>query len=65
MTPNAEDYNPDPQYMADLVESTGLTQGELGLLLGVNRRCIRWWITGGRKFPYTAQFAMECLVLQV
>jgi DNA-binding transcriptional regulator YiaG len=63
--PDASTYNPDPQYMADLVESTGLSQPALGRLLGVEARTIRFWISGGRKFPYTVQFAMEALVLQV
>ncbi len=65
MTPDASTYNPDPQYFADLVESTGLSQVALGKLLGVGERAIRRWISGDRKFPYTAQFALECLVLQV
>jgi len=65
MTPDASTYNPDKQYIRDLVDSTGLSQPALGLLLGVSQRTIRFWISGGRQFPYTAQFALECLVLQV
>lgn len=65
MTPDATNYNPDRQYIADLIESTGLTQEALGTLLGVTARTIRYWISGEREYPYIAQFALECLVLQV
>jgi DNA-binding transcriptional regulator YiaG len=65
MTPNASKYNPDPQYMAELVESTGLSQGQLSELLGVDSRTIRRWLSGSRKFPYIAQFALESLVFEV
>ena len=65
MKPDASQYDPRPEYMAELIESTGLTQQAVGALLGVNERAIRYWLTGERQFPYTAQFALECLVLQV
>lgn len=65
MKPDASQYNPDPQYMRDLVGSSGKTQPELSLILGVTDRTIRNWTAGRQPFPYTAQFAMECLVLSV
>ena len=65
MTPDAATYDPGPQYMAELIESTGLTQEALAKILGVEARTIRHWIAGTRQFPYLAQFAMECLVLEV
>lgn len=65
MKPNAEQYNPDPDYMADLVNSTGLTRGELATLLGISDRYIRQWMSGDRKFSYMAQFCVECVVLQI
>ena len=64
MKPNASEYNPDPQYLAELIGSLPHTQPELGALLGVTDRCIRLWLSGSRPYPYTAQFALECLVLQ-
>ena len=63
MKPDASQYDPSPQYMAELIESTGLTQKAVGKVLGVNERAIRYWLTGERKFPYSAQFALEALVL--
>ena len=65
MKPNAEQYNPDPAYMADLVNSTGLTRGELATLLGISDRYIRQWMSGDRKFSYRDQFCVECVVLQI
>lgn len=63
MTPNAADYNPSAVYFTELVESTGLTQKKIAGILGVDERTVRRWQAGHRKFPYTVQFALECLVL--
>ena len=65
MTPDATEYNPDPEYIGNLIESAGVTQSALGARLGVHERTIRKWKSGERVTPYTAQFALECLVLQV
>ena len=65
MIPDASQYDPRPEYLAELIESTGLTQPALGAILGVSERGIRFWLSGDRQFPYTVQFALECLVLQV
>ena len=68
MTPDASQFNPDPKYMADLIESTGLTQEALGAVIGCTTRTIRSWTaepesSGFRKFNYMAQFTLESLVL--
>lgn len=63
MTPNAKDYNPDPQYIRDLIDSTGKTQPVLAELLGVNERTIRRLRSGETTVSYLQQFALECLVL--
>ena len=66
MKPNAKKYyDPRSEYFRELVESTGLTQPELGKLLGCNERTIRRWLTGARKFPYTVQLALENLVIEM
>jgi len=65
MKPNASDYNPDPQYISDLIGSTGLTQKALADLLGVDVRTIRRWKSGEVTVSYTDQFALEVLVLGV
>ena len=63
MKPHAENHNPEPEYIAALVESTGLSQPRLGRLLGTNERTVRRWCSGETPAPYVVQFALECLVL--
>lgn len=65
MKPNAKKYDPRPEYLAELIGSTGMTQPQLSLILGVNEKTLRNWLSGRNPFPYTAQFALECLVLSV
>lgn len=65
MIPDASNYDPNPEYLSQLIESTGITQPALALRLGVNERTIRKWKHGERVAPYLAQFALECLVLEV
>lgn len=63
MKPDASQYNPSPEYLAELIGSTGLTQGELAAILGCTDRALRQWLSGSRTFDYPLQFAIECLVL--
>lgn len=65
MKPNASEYNPDPQYMEELIGSTGRTRVELAEILGCDRRTIDRWLSGDRTFNYRDQFSLECLVLDV
>lgn len=63
MKPDARLHNQDPVYMGQLVESTGLTITKLAEVIGHDERTIRRWIKGERKFPYSAQFIIECVVV--
>ena len=64
MKPNAKaEFNPDPQYIKELIGSAGLEQKPLAAILGVNDRTLRRWLSGDREIPYTAQFALEALIL--
>jgi len=63
--PDASQYDPRPEYLAELIGSTGKTQTELAEILGVTDKTLRNWLSGRNPFPYTAQFALECLVLSV
>ena len=65
LIPDAKQYNPDPQYLAELIVSTGLTQPQLAAIIGHDPRTIRRWLAGDRKFPYSLQFMLEVLVLEV
>ena len=53
------------EYIKDLIGSTGLFQQDLAVVLGVDERTIRRWISGERTCSYAAQFALEVLVLEV
>lgn len=70
MKPDASTYDPRPEYLLELVKSTGMPRAALARdVLGVTERCLQMWLqgrqAGGRQFPYTAQFALEQLVLGV
>ncbi len=65
MKPDATQYDPRPEYLAELIGSTGLTQAALAGKIGVDERTIRRWLSGQRQFNYRDQFAIECLVLSV
>lgn len=65
MKPNAAEWKKSPDYFRELVDSAGLTRSALSVVLGVDERTIRRWMSGERQFPYTAQFALECLIFQV
>ena len=65
MKPNASEYNPDPEYLRELIVSTRLTRPELAKKIGCEVRTIQRWLSGDRRFNYRDQFALECLVLAV
>jgi len=65
LKPDASRYDPRPEYLAELIGSTGLTQAVLAARIGVDERTIRRWLSGQRQFNYRDQFAIECLVLSV
>ncbi|MDO4897075.1 MAG: helix-turn-helix transcriptional regulator [Moraxella sp.] len=67
MKPNAQtSYNPDPDYLRELIAKTGLTQKAVAELVGVSPRMMRSYLTFTdnttyQKAPYAVQFAIECL----
>lgn len=63
MKPNASTYKPDPAYLRELIEQSGLTQEKAALRIGVSVRAMRNYLseTAGRQAPYPVQFALECL----
>jgi len=66
MLPDPKLFNPNPDYFRDLIESTGMTQGEVARdVLGCSDRAIRMWLSGDRQYPYTVQFTLESHVLGV
>ncbi len=65
MKPDISKYNPDPQYLRDLLECAGLTQRKAAELIGVSERSFRDYLNGNHKSkaPYTVQFALEALAI--
>ena len=63
MVPDASQYDPRPEYLRQLIGSTGMTQPQIAAVLGVSDRALRQWLSGDRKFSYPVQFTLECLVL--
>lgn len=62
MKPDAQTlYNTEPTYLRGLIAAAGISQREAARRLGCSDRSIRYWISGGEKIPYTAQFALEAL----
>ncbi|OOR92092.1 hypothetical protein B0181_02090 [Moraxella caviae] len=67
MKPNAQThYNPDPDYLRELVAITGLSQNQIAKLCGVGNRAMRSYLTftdsqSYQKAPYAVQFCLECL----
>lgn len=66
MKPDASLHNPDPRYIAGLVEQTGLLKGEVARLLGITPKALRNYMDDKlqREIPYATQFALECLAAQ-
>jgi len=63
--PNAENFNPDPQSIKDLINSTRMTRPKLAKRIGCEVRTLERWMAGDRTFNYRDQFSLECLVLAV
>lgn len=68
MKPDAQNYNPDPDYLRTLITKAGLTQAKTAKLIGINARSIRRYLScidspNYQQAPYAIQFAIECLAI--
>ena len=64
MKPDADNHNPDPDYLRGLVERAGLSQREAAERVGVSDRMMRYYLAYGdenRPCPYSVQFVLESL----
>jgi len=62
--PDVVKYNPDPTYLRELVECTGLSQRGCARILGVSERSMREYLKlpePTTPIPYSAQFSLEQL----
>lgn len=64
MKPDARSYNPNHQYLRDLVLSIPMTRVELCKKMGIAPRTLRLYMAGTRRYTYSTQFMLECLVLE-
>lgn len=65
MKPNAAKHNPDPDYLRELLERTGLSQREAARRIGVSERTMRYYLStdpeAWKPAPYPVQYAIESL----
>jgi len=63
MTPDPKEHNPDPKYLKQLIDSSGLTKQQIAdEVLGVSIHTVDEWLKGRRKFNYATQFTLESKV---
>ncbi len=64
MKPNPEKYNPNPEYLRELVEKSGLSSSKAAESIGIPSRTFRDYLNDNHKSkaPYPVQFALESLV---
>jgi transposase len=66
MKPDATKYNPDADYLRDLLRLSGLSQRAAAAQIGLSAAGFQNYIRKPndplyRPAPYTVQFALECL----
>jgi predicted transcriptional regulator len=66
MKPDATQYNPDADYLRDLLKRSGLSQRAAAATIGLSAAGFQNYIRKPddkkyRKAPYTVQFALEAL----
>lgn len=66
MKPNAQNHNPDPDYLRALINKAGLTQKAAAQAVGISPRTMRRYLAFANSdnyqiAPYAVQFALECL----
>jgi len=66
MTPNAENHNPDPAYLRDLIDQAGISQRKAARLIGIDERTMRSYLASrttkkAMNAPYAVQYCLEQL----
>lgn len=66
MTPNAENYKRDPQYLREMIKRAGISQRQAARLIGIDERLMRAYLAdpslkSAREAPYAVQFCLETL----
>ena len=62
-TPNAENYNPDEDYLRELIAQSGRSISECARLCGISKSNFKQLIDSrhSSKAPYSVQFCLEVL----
>lgn len=63
MTPDANQHNPSPDYLRDLIARSGLSQRECARVLGIGWSTMKDYLNSSHPSaaPYAVQFALEQL----
>lgn len=67
MTPNAQNFNPDPAYLRGLIEKAGISQREAARRLGISERHMRAFLANpattksAQQVSYPVQYCLEIL----
>lgn len=66
MRPDAKYYNPDPEYLKNLMSIAGLGLSDTARLIGMSSNGLRNYLRAksdplARNADYRVQFALECL----
>ena len=54
-------HNPAPDNLRAIIDRIGISHREAAEKIGVGGRTMRYWLSGDRTIPYTAQFCLEYL----
>lgn len=66
MKPDPSTHDPRPEYLAELLASTGMHKRDVAkYVLGCDLRTLDRYLSGERKIPYGVQFLLESQVLSV
>ncbi len=61
MKPDPGTFNPDKEYLKELIRRTQLPNDGFARACGINKRTLRYWLSGKHKFNYRDQYTMEAL----
>lgn len=67
MTPDSNNYNPDPHYLRSLIERAGTSQARAAEQLNISPRTMRYYLSladDHNDAPYAVQFCLEVLARQ-
>ena len=61
MKPDPSTFNSEVEYLKDLIRESGLSNDGFARACGINKRTLRYWLSGKHKYNYRDQYTMEAL----